>query len=69
MRVMLVLACLVVAAARTTDQAKAKLQKFDAFAAEGGRRILLDNSPVYVRFLPFVGGRGHLNRLGSTELH
>ena len=34
MRRLLVLACLVVvAAARPTDQAKAKLQKFDAFAA------------------------------------
>ena len=41
MRRLLVLACLVVAAARPTDQAKAKLQKFDAFAAprqRGSRR-------------------------------
>ena len=43
MRPLLVLACLVVAAARPTDQAKAKLQKFDAFAAprqrgSGGRK-------------------------------
>ena len=34
-----------------------------------GRRILLDNSRVYVRFLPFVGGRDHPSRFGSTELH
>ena len=31
--------------------------------SEGGRRILLDNSQVYVRFYPFVGGRFHLDRL------
>ena len=30
-----------------------------------GRRILLDNSRVYVRFLPFVSGRVHLGRLDS----
>ena len=41
MRRLLVLACLVVAAAEPTDQAKAKLKKFDAFAAprqRGSRR-------------------------------
>ena len=32
--------------------------------ALGGReRILLDNSRVYVRFLPFVSGRVHLGRM------
>ena len=36
-----------------------------ARAREGGRRTLLDNSPVYVRFLPFVGGRVHLGRLNT----
>ena len=34
-------------------------------ATEGGRRILLDNSRVYVRFLPFVSGRVHLGRLNK----
>ena len=32
---------------------------------EGGRRILLDNSRVYVRFLPFVGGRVRLTRISD----
>ena len=36
--------------------------------AEGGRRVLLDNSRVYVRFLPFGRGRVHLGRLGGDEL-
>ena len=34
-------------------------------APEGGRRILLDNSRVYVRFLPFVSGRVHLTRISA----
>ena len=34
-------------------------------ASEGGRRILLDNSRVYVRFLPFVSGRVHLGRFNT----
>ena len=35
-------------------------------AALGGRkRILLDNSRVYVRFLPFVSGRVHLGRISA----
>ena len=34
---------------------------------EGGRRITLDNSRVYVRFLPFVSGRGHPVRPEHTE--
>ena len=41
MRRLLVLSCLVVASAEPTDQAKAKLKKFDAFAAprqRGSRR-------------------------------
>ena len=41
----------------------------DGPRSEGGKRILLDNSRVYVRFLPFGSGRVHLNRLGVTELH
>ena len=36
--------------------------------SEGGRRILLDNSRVYVRVLPFVSGRVHPGRLGDYEL-
>ena len=40
----------------------------DGPRSEGGRRVLLDNSRVYVRFLSFVGGRFHLNRLSATEL-
>jgi len=44
--------------------------KFDGTGAdgprsEGGRRILLDNSRVYVRFLPFVSGRVHLTRISA----
>merc|ERR1712091_76927 len=35
----------------------------DGARSEGGKRILLDNSRVYVRFLPFVSGRVHLGRL------
>ena len=35
----------------------------DGPRSEGGKRILRDNSRVYVRFLPFVGGRVHLGRL------
>ena len=35
----------------------------DGPRSEGGRRILLDNSRVYVRFLPFVSGRVHLGRI------
>ncbi len=31
----------------------------DGPRSEGGRRILLDNSRVYVRFLPFGSGRVH----------
>ena len=37
----------------------------DGARSEGGKRILLDNSRVYVRFLPFVRGRGHLGRLSK----
>ena len=33
--------------------------------SEGGRRILLHNSRVYVRFLPFVSGRVHPGRLSA----
>ena len=35
----------------------------DGARSEGGKRILRDNSRVYVRFLPFVGGRVHLGRV------
>ena len=38
----------------------------DGPRSEGGRRILLDNSRVYVRFLSFVGGRVHLGRLDMS---
>ena len=38
-----------------------------ALRSEGGKRILLDNSRVYVRFLPFVSGRVHLGRF-NTQL-
>ena len=37
----------------------------DGPRSEGGKRILLDNSRVYVRFLPFVSGRVHLGRLNK----
>ena len=37
----------------------------DGPRSEGGRRILLDNSRVYVRFLPFVSGRVHLGRMST----
>ena len=37
----------------------------DGARSEGGRRILLDNSRVYVRFLPFVDGRVHLGRMST----
>ena len=37
----------------------------DGPRSEGGKRILLDNSRVYVRFLPFVGGRVHLGRMNT----
>ena len=37
----------------------------DGPRSEGGKRILLDNSPVYVRFLPFVSGRVHLGRISD----
>ena len=37
----------------------------DGPRSEGGRRILLDNSRVYVRFLPFVSGRVHLGRMDT----
>ena len=40
----------------------------DGARSEGGRRILLDNSRVYVRFLPFVGGRVHLGRMNDREV-
>ena len=33
--------------------------------ARRGRRVLLDNSRVYVRFLPFVSGRNHLDRISA----
>ena len=39
----------------------------DSARSEGGKRILLDNSRVYVRFLPFVSGRVHLGRLDDSE--
>ena len=37
----------------------------DGARSEGGKRILLDNSRVYVRFLPFVSGRVHLGRISD----
>ena len=37
----------------------------DGPRSEGGKRILLDNSRVYVRFLPFLRGRVHLGRLNT----
>ena len=37
----------------------------DGPRSEGGKRILLDNSRVYVRFLPFVSGRVHLTQISS----
>ena len=37
----------------------------DGARSEGGKRILLDNSRVYVRFLPFVDGRVHPTRLSG----
>ena len=37
----------------------------DGPRSEGGRRILRDNSRVYVRFLPFVSGRVHPDRLNK----
>ena len=37
----------------------------DGARSEGGRRVLLDNSRVYVRFLPFVGGRVHPVRINA----
>ena len=37
----------------------------DGPRSEGGRRVLLDNSRFYVRFLPFVSGRVHLGRLNT----
>ena len=37
----------------------------DGPRSEGGKRILLDNSRVYVRFLPFVGGRVHPTRISA----
>ena len=37
----------------------------DGARSEGGKRILLDNSRVYVRFHPFVGGRLHLGRMDT----
>ena len=37
----------------------------DGPRSEGGGRILLDNSRVYVRFLPFVSGRVHLARISA----
>ena len=37
----------------------------DAPRSEGGKRILLDNSRVYVRFLPFYSGRFHLGQMGT----
>ena len=40
----------------------------DGPRSEGGRKVLRDNSRVYVRFIPFVGGRFHLGRLGGDEL-
>ena len=37
----------------------------DGPRSEGGKRILLDNSRVYVRFLPFVSGRVHLGQISG----
>ena len=37
----------------------------DGPRSEGGKRIILDNSPVYVHFLPFVNGRVHLGRISA----
>ena len=37
----------------------------DGPRSKGGKRILLDNSRVYVRFLPFVSGRVHLGRINA----
>ena len=45
----------------------AELTGADGPLSEGGRRILLDNSRVYVRFLPFVGGRVHLIRISAHQ--
>ena len=39
----------------------------DGARSEGGRRILLDNSRVYVRFLPFVSGRVHHIHQNDSE--
>ena len=39
----------------------------DGPRSEGGRRILLDNSRVYVRFYPFLSGGGHLGRLSKYQ--
>ena len=38
---------------------------FVADGVEGGTRILLDNSRVYVRFYSFVSGRFHLGRISG----
>ena len=37
----------------------------DGPRSEGGKRVLLDNSRVYVRFYPFVSGRVHLGRMDT----
>ena len=37
----------------------------DGPRSEGGKRILLDNSQVYVRLLPFFSDRVHLGRISA----
>ena len=53
---------------RTSAERKVPFRtRADGPRSEGGRRNLLDNSRVYVRFLPFIGGRFHLGRM-NTQL-
>ena len=51
--------------ASSTSVGRLRAHGADGPRSEGGRKILLDNSRVYVRFLPFVSGRGHLTRISA----
>ena len=51
--------------ASSTSVGRLRAHGADGPRSEGGRKILRDNSRVYVRFLPLVRGRVHLGRLNK----
>ena len=57
------------AALEAVHEADATGAGADGACSEGGKRILQDNSRVYVRFNPFSSGRVHPIRLSVIQLH